>query len=291
MSKPFDATLNDLIDVRADQWADCFARIAGRPPGPSTPVDTDLATTVQADKVFRIDGPRPYLLHLELEANPRLGIPAELLRYNTLIAHRHDLPAETVLVLLRPKAQASDQTGLFRRVGVTGAVITEFRYHVERVWERPADYWLAAGPALAPLAVLTDEASGDVEGTVAHVRDRLRAGGADDATVRRLIGASYFLCGMRYAPHVIKAIYRRLNMLMEASSTYQATLQEGREQGLVLGKRGSLLRLGTVRFGPPPAAVTASLTAVADPAELDQYMERLLVISRWEDLLPTASNG
>ena len=103
MSKPFDATLNALIDLRADQWADCFARVAGMPVGPSTPINTNLSSSLQADRVFRIDSDTSYLLHLELEANPRLGIPAELHRYNTLIDHRHDLPVETVLILLRPK--------------------------------------------------------------------------------------------------------------------------------------------------------------------------------------------
>lgn len=78
MAKPFDATLNALIDVAPEDWANGFARIAGIPPGPSTVLDTDLATSVQADKIFRIDGPNPTILHLELEANPRLGIPREL---------------------------------------------------------------------------------------------------------------------------------------------------------------------------------------------------------------------
>jgi len=81
MNKPFDATLNSMIDMRPGAWAAHFARLAGIPPGPSTPVDTDLATTLQADKVFRIDGPVPAMLHLELEANPRLGVPRELMRY------------------------------------------------------------------------------------------------------------------------------------------------------------------------------------------------------------------
>lgn len=282
MSKPFDATLNAMIDVRPGQWADCFARVAGLPPGPSTPVDTDLATTLQADKVFRIDGPRPYLLHLELEANPRLGIPAELLRYNTLIAHQHDLPVETVLVLLRPKALASDQTGVFRRVGVTGAVITEFRYHVERAWERPADYWLVAGPGLAPLAVVTDEATENLEGMVAHVREHLDATGTAETVARRLIIATYFLCGLRHSPDAIENIFRRLNMLMEASSTYQATIQKGRVEAL----QGTLKRVGERKFrSPPDAATIAALQAITDLGRLERLTDRLLDANSWADLL------
>ena len=158
-----------MIDLCPDDWASGFARLAGIPPGPSTALDTDLATTLQADRVFRIDGERPALLHLELEANPRLGIPRELMRYNALIDHQHDLPVHTVLILLRPKAAASDQTGVYRRLGVDGAPIFEFHYCVERVWQRPTRYWLDAGTGLAPLALLTDEGSRDLDRTFAGV--------------------------------------------------------------------------------------------------------------------------
>ena len=126
MAKPFDATLNALIDLRPGDWASGFARLVGIPPGPSTVLDTDLATTLQADKLFRIDGAMPSLLHLELEANPRTGIPRELMRYNTLIDHQHDLPVKTVLILLRSKAKASDETGCYRRCGANGELIAEF---------------------------------------------------------------------------------------------------------------------------------------------------------------------
>ena len=163
MAKPFDATLNALIDLRPGDWADGFARIAGIPPGPSVELDTDLATTLQADKLFRIDGERPSLLHLELEANPRLGIPRDLMRYNTLIDHRHDLPVTSVLILLRPKAFASDQTGCHQRFNVNGQLIAEFHYRVEKVWERPVEYWLSAELGMRPLAGLTDEASRNLQ--------------------------------------------------------------------------------------------------------------------------------
>jgi hypothetical protein len=166
MAKSFDATLNMLIDIRPDDWADCFARLAGIPPGPNAAVDTDLAVTLQADKIFRIDGPKPSMLHLELEANPRLGIPHGLLRYNVLIDHQHHLPVRSVLVLLRPKAYASDMTGHYVRTGVDGSVIAEFHYIVEKIWARSIDFWLKSGLGLAPLALLTDEADKNLDGAL-----------------------------------------------------------------------------------------------------------------------------
>jgi hypothetical protein len=82
MAKVFDATLNTLIDAHLADWAAFLARRVGVPPSPATSLDTDLSATLQADRLFRIDGPTPAVLHLELESTGRLGIPGELLRYN-----------------------------------------------------------------------------------------------------------------------------------------------------------------------------------------------------------------
>lgn len=293
MAKPFDATLNALIDVRPEDWANGFARIAGIPPGPSTVLDTDLATTVQADKVFRIDGPSPSILHLELEANPRLGIPRELSRYNTLIDHAHDLPVETVLILLRPKALASDLTGRYDRVGVSGNPIRTFHYHVVKVWERPVDFWLNAGIALAPLAMLSDEASGDLDRTLDRLRGRMRDEGVEEPVTGTLLGSSYVLCGLRYDPERIAQMYRRLNMLMEESTTYQWIVQqgvakgrnEGRNEGRTEEAKKLLLRQGTRRFGVPSSVSVAALNEIADLNRLEQLADRIFDATSWDDLL------
>ena len=73
MAKEFDAALNTLIGTLPEDWARVFAELAGIPLGPIEIVDTDLATSLQADRIFHVKGRRPSLLHLELEANPRLG--------------------------------------------------------------------------------------------------------------------------------------------------------------------------------------------------------------------------
>jgi hypothetical protein len=188
MSKPFDATLNALIDLRASQWADCFASVAGMPVGPSEPINTNLSSSLQADRVFRIDSKEPYLLHLELEASPRLGIPAELHRYNTLIDHRHDLPVETVLILLRPKAEAA-------------------------------------------FSLVTDESSRDLEGNLVRFRERVKEAGIDETTAKTLISSSYFLCGLRYDWDMVTEMYRRLDLRLEDSTTYQHVLERGESKG------------------------------------------------------------
>jgi Domain of unknown function (DUF4351) len=234
------------------------------------------------------------LLHLELEANPRTGIPAELLRYNTRIAHQHDLPVETVLILLRPKAFTRDMTGRFQRVGVTGKPITQFNFHIECVWERPPAFWQASGIAMdAAFSLLTDDAELDLEGSVLRFRERVRKSGIDETTTRTLIGSSYFLLGLRYNRNMVREIYRRLNMLLEASTTYQEVLKKGERKGKKEGeKKGRLegqvmllLRQGTKRFGSPKATTRAALKAITDTEQLESLGERILDVGSWDELL------
>lgn len=292
MAKPFDATLNALIDLRPGDWAEGFARIAGIPPGPSVELDTDLATTLQADKLFRIEGERPSLLHLELEANPRLGIPRDLMRYNTLIDHRHDLPVTSVLILLRPKALASDQSGVHRRFDVKGQLIAEFHYRVEKVWERPVEYWLSAELGMRPLAILTDEASRNLSKGVDALVDSIERE-EDKAEIKALLASAYILCGLRYQRDTINNAFGRLNMMLEESTTYQGILEEGEarglsrglSQGLSQGLRNTIIRIGSKRFGPPTESITRTLHGIDDAMQLEILADRILDAGNWDDLV------
>ena len=289
MAKQFDATLNSMIDAAPAEWVRAFAAMAGVAAGPSQVVDTDLALTVQSDKVFEIGGPHPMLLHLEFEVNPSLGVPRRLMRYNTLIDYQYDLPVETILVLLRRKALASDQTGVHRRHGTTGRLLAEFHYHVVKVWEHSVDYWLSRGPTLAPLALLTDEADGDLDSTLRRFTQCLRNNRAGIGMTKSLISSSYVLCGLRYQPTRVTDLFRRLTMLMQESTTYQAILKkgqiEGMNQGVCQGQRSLILMLGTERFGAPSRRVAAALEKIDDVRQLERLAKRILGATSWKDLL------
>jgi predicted transposase YdaD len=201
-------------------------------------------------------------------------------------------PVETVLVLLRPKAQASDQTGVHRRLAPNGNLISEFHYRIERVWERSVDYWLQSGLGLAPLALLTDEANVEMESSLDRLRESLEERNLDDRTLKSLLGSTYVLCGLRHDKVRIESLFRRLSMLMEESTTYQAILEEGREkglsQGLSQGLRRTLHRLGSKKFGPPTPEVATELQRVNDVARLELLTDRILDVTSWDELFSTS---
>jgi hypothetical protein len=287
MAKAFDATLNTLLDERAADWANFLAARVGVPPGEFTVLDTDLSTTLQADRLFRIDGPSPAVLHLELESGGRLGIPGELLRYNVAAWGVAQLPVHSVLVLLRPKATATDLTGEFRLAGVTGHPYLTFRYTVVRVWQESIDDLLKAGLGLAPLALLTNEAAADLPAAFERFRDRLRADAVTGKLEKVLFGSSFVLCGLRYEDERIAELYQTMSLTLEDSTTYQWILKKGVAQGALETMRATVLRLGAKRFGAATESTQIAVNAITDPTRLQRMAERVLDAASWDDILAT----
>lgn len=111
MANECDTTLKTLVDEHVAEWVAFLAPRAGLPVGPARLLDTDLSTTLQADRPIRVEAPEPFAIHLEFQSGSELGVPARMLRYNVAAWRTNEIPVASVLVLLRPTA-ASDQTGM-----------------------------------------------------------------------------------------------------------------------------------------------------------------------------------
>jgi hypothetical protein len=72
---------------------------------------------------------------------------------------------------------------------------------------------------------------------------------------------------------------------MRESDTYQAILDEGRQEGEVRGAQRILLHQGRRLLGEPDEATRSALTALTDLDRLSRLAERLLKVSSWEELL------
>lgn len=309
MSKPFDASLSTLIDECPADWAAYLADRAGVPPGPWAAMETDISRTVQADRAFRIDGPSPQVVHLELQSSSRLSIPKDLLRYNSILHHSTDLPVHSILMLLRPAARASDQSGVYE-VRAGQRRIHTFEYTVVSVWRETLDSFLAV-PGLSPLAMLTDEAAADMPSAFERFRRRLREPTVPDNVVPTLLTTSYSLCGLRHDAAQIRELFMSLSQVLEDSTTYQWIISQGFAKGEAAGflkgeaagflkgeaegkaegkaeeAKALLLRQGRKKFGEPSAAQSATLAGISDLDRLERIAEQVFDAASWDALLST----
>ncbi|MBN9523369.1 hypothetical protein J0H58_33460 [bacterium] len=286
-SKEFDVSLKTLVDGHIAEWVAFLAARAGLPPGPARPIDTDLSASLHADRLIRVDAPKPFALHLEFQSSSELGLPARMLCYNVLAERANKVPVLSVLILVRPGAAASDQTGVWEVSAGDGPPHLTFRYAVVRVWQEAMDTFLNAGPGLAPLAVLTDEAAGNLEAAFRRFDQRLKQPDVPANVAEAVSGLTLVLSGMRYDEDMIRAIYGRLDMTLEDSTTYQWILKKGRAEGRAEEARNLVLRAGTRKFGAPPTAAVAALDSVADRERLERMLLAAFDAAGWDDLLAT----
>lgn len=292
-AKPYDVVLKELVQLGPAAWA---ALVGGRRAGRVTVLSPDLASTVpvEADHVLRVAGPPPWLLQLEFQSTRDPTLLGRLHLYSVLLDRRYGLPVQSVIMLLRPEADARDLSGLLERQLPDGTAYLAFRYRMVRVWQQEAA-WLLAGPlATLPLAPLTTDSPRDARTMLARIEARV-AQEATDAEAERLRVGTALLLGLRFGQDVIDELLRGVGTMaraLEASSIYQRILREGEARGLAEGEargrtaaaRRILLRLASQRFGPPDARTGAALERLRDPDRLEQAAERVVEAASWEAL-------
>ncbi len=301
MTKPFDTTLKDLLNVFAVDWADWLGpRIGLSADLEVEPLDVDLSTVqMSADKAFRLRPPAEGILHIEPQASWDGGFPGRLLRYSALLHDRYGGPVYSIALLLRPEANALDITGVVSRKRHDGHEYHRFEYFVVKVWELHVEPLMASGLGALPLVLLTDEAEGRLGTLVDRIDERMRAEHVPDARRIFLLTCGYIQLGLRYTEVEILHAYTRVRGMKE-SSTYQAILEEGRVEGeikgeikgiekgqaigLLKGEQNSLLIILRDRFGEVPAEIESRILAVTEAARLQHAILRAIRISSIDDL-------
>ncbi|HKI21364.1 MAG TPA: hypothetical protein VKA15_25950, partial [Isosphaeraceae bacterium] len=102
----------------------------------------------------------------------------------------------------------------------------------------------------------------------------------------KLWTAAYLLMGLRYSEDVISHLLAGAHNMQE-STTYQAILREGSQEGRISEAQRLVLHLGTKRFGAPDASTAAALEAIRDVERLEALGERILDrdVRDWNSLL------
>jgi hypothetical protein len=284
------------LDVSAKElvWEDpaaCLERFLVGPRGPVTVIDSDITTlTASADKVLRVDGPEPYLVDLEPHSYHHTGLARTLWYRQVALDYRHNLPVLTVLVLLCKEANSPSLTGTYERQLPDGWQTNRYNYRVVRLWQEAPDAYLAGGVNLVPLAPLTNVAEESLPDLVRQMAARINV--EPEPRAAKPWTAAYWLMGLRYEQAFAWQLLEGVQNMKE-SSTYQATLREGREQGLIEGRVGEaqrmLLMLGEARFGEPDEATRRAVEAIHDVERLERMTKRVLDtnINGWDGLLGT----
>ncbi len=290
MSKPFDATTRNLIELRPADWL-AYLGIPVVDPSRVTVIDSNLSTvTADADKVLWVEDPSPWIEHIELQAGRDIGLADRMHLYSTLLRTRHGVPVRTSLVLLRQAADGPELTGVLEHKFHNGDVYNWFRYDVVRVWQQPVDLLLTCGLTVLPLAPVSDVKVEKLPGVLMAISDRLapETGPAEAAT---LWSATRILMGLRYSEAKIDSIIKGVSAMLfgirgiEESSVYQGILKRGEAQGRIEEARDVVLRQGRKKLGPPSETVEAKITALSDLDRLQDLIDRILDVSTWDELL------
>lgn len=277
--RSFDTVMKGLVEAGPRDWPP----LLGRPDAPVEVIDADLATVSRsADKVLRVAGDEPYLLHLEFHAGKDgAQLPAKLNARSALLEQRHDLPVLTAVVVLSPEAGSPRLSGRYERA-LAGRVYRVFEYEVVRVWQVPPARFLERLSTL-PLAPISAVTEAEAPGIIQQMAVRL---GRRDARARAgdLWTAAYILMGARYSREVARALLQGV-ITMEWSTTYQEIIEKGEQRGEVRGARELLLRQGETRFGPPTAKTRKRLDAISELPRLLELGNRVLTATDWDTLL------
>ncbi len=190
----------------------------------------------------------------------------------------------TVLVLLCKEANSPGLTGTYERQLPDGWQTNRYNYRVVRLWQEDPEAYLAGGVNLVPLAPLTNVVEESLPELVRRMAERINA--EPPPRAGKFWTAAYWLMGLRYEQAFAWKLLEGVQNMRE-STTYQATLSEGRNEGRVGEAQRMLLILGEARFREPDEATRGTIEAIRDVERLEQLTKRVLdtSIHDWNGLL------
>lgn len=278
----YDATTKHLVETAPLDWV----ALVGFPDARAARmVDADLSTiTAQADKVIRVEGPPPWLIHIEFQAAYDAMIGLRQCRYSVLLEYRHDIPVMSVLVLLSPDADGSAISGSLRRCLPDGTCYDEFRYQIIRVWDLPVESVLSGGLGTLPLAPLSGVPESQLPGIIQRIKVRVDQEIPVAAERQEFWETTTILLGMRLSLISVKALMQGV-VNMKESSVIQGFLEEGERQGEIKGVRQLLIRLGERHLGKADPKALVQINLVTDLQLIEELADRVRDVQSWDEFL------
>ena len=235
----------------------------------------------QSDELFRVrgrEGVFVLVVEVQLRVDPR--IPQRMRAYAALAEEQYDLPVYPVVLYLLPSGAGRALPGAYHSEFM--GLMAHQDVRVLAVWELEARRVLEEGiVALIPFVPLMKGA--DAETIRAGVRLLRERAAGEEAEVALALFASFVM-----NVEQVKRIVRWDMAVLRESPWYREIVLEGRQQGVLEGRRQDIVRLLQVRFdpiGPRLAAVAEQLATLDDAERLQELLVRAVRADSVEDFL------
>ena len=239
-------------------------------------------------QTYTQDGsPELALIHAEVQATRRTIVRYRIFEYYVLLRLRYKLPVFPMVLYLAPGTG-----GIAREIyteSLFGQEILTFQYAALGIPDLDADDYLAQANPLAPAlaALMRASAAGRARQKQISLQ-RVATSGLDDA--RKFLLNNIIETYTKLTEEEEEQFQQMLEQpeakeAKQMISVYEMRGREaGREEGFLIGKRDTLLRLLRLRFGAVSEAVEARIEAITSSDTLDALLDQALTASALQDI-------
>ena len=242
---------------------------------------------VVAELRTREGEPEIVVILFEVQADVRGDLGKRMLEYYDLLWLQFDAPVFPVLLILQGGREGVG-TAEYRHV-IFEREVLRFQYARIALARLNAREYVEAGPLGAALSALMGRGKTSEELELrARMLKRVVTSGLDEERQYLLVNTieTYFRLSADERESFRRLVARKeFQEMRDTELTWgdeliQQGLEKGmeksREEGMVQGKRDTLERLLTAKFGSLPSAVGARIDALPSSEEVDRYLDRVL---------------
>jgi hypothetical protein len=243
----------------------------------------------QADIVARLetrDGePELVLVHIEVQWEPKSDFPRRMFQYYSVLRLHYGIPVFPIALYLRggpPSPLAEYRESLFEEE------LLLFRYHSVALARFSAEEYVETNPLGAALAALMSRGDAPKPARLRlSMLERVAESELNEALKYLLVNVieTFFELSEEDAEEYRRMISRKEDRaVQEMELTWADRLMEkGREVGVLQGKRETLVRLLTAKFGVLPDETKARVVVLSS-TDLDRALDRVLTAGTLDEL-------
>jgi hypothetical protein len=237
--------------------------------------------------------PELVLIHVELQARPERGFPERMFDYSTALRRRHRVPTLPIAVYITG-GHGQEEWEEYSEEWFSESIV-RFRFRRLRLRGMKAKEALLRADALtAALAVLMDRRGADLAALKAAILERIGRSRLDAA--RQWLLVSFVETYLTLRAEAEQRYHELLGqegyqVARQVQMTWGDRLrEEGRQEGLLLGKREAILQVLRLRFPTAPDDLIRRISTVERLDVLDLLLQRSLTADHLDDIRAALPN-